>query len=108
MKKTNKFEKHETRLATTDEAGHRVYVYPEDVKGIWRNRRKIFFWFLIILYLVLPWTRFRGKQTILLDIAHREFTFFGHTFYGHDAPLLIFMWLGMSTNCLYRCHLPGD
>lgn len=95
MRKPNKFEKHETRLATTDEAGHRVYVYPEDVKGIWRNRRKIFFWFLILLYLVLPWTQFGGKQTILLDIVRREFTFFGHTFYGHDAPLLIFVFLGI-------------
>jgi cytochrome c oxidase accessory protein FixG len=95
MKKPSKFERHESRLATTDDHGHRVYLYPEDVKGFWRHRRTIFFWFLIILYLVLPWTRVGGKQTILLDIAHREFTFFGHTFYGHDAPLLIFIFLGI-------------
>jgi cytochrome c oxidase accessory protein FixG len=90
----NRFELHEERLATTDEKGHRVYIHPEDVKGIWRNRRTIFYWFLIGLYLVLPWIHFKGKQIILLDIPHREFTFFGMTFYAHDAPLFLLVLLG--------------
>ncbi|MCO4793395.1 MAG: cytochrome c oxidase accessory protein CcoG [Bacteriovoracaceae bacterium] len=95
MRKPNKFERHESRLATTDEQGHRVFLYPEDVKGKWRNKRTIFFWFLILLYLVLPWIHIGGKQSILLNIAKREFTFFTHTFYSHDAPLLIFIFLGI-------------
>ena len=48
----NRFELDPERLATTDESGRRVYLYPEDVEGRWKNRRTIFYWFLIIVYLV--------------------------------------------------------
>jgi cytochrome c oxidase accessory protein FixG len=89
----NRFELDAERLASTDEEGHRVYIHPEDVKGKWRTRRHLFYWFLIILYLVLPWTHFAGKQTILLDIVHREFTFFGLTFYAHDTPIILLLFL---------------
>ncbi|EQC43053.1 cytochrome c oxidase accessory protein CcoG [Bacteriovorax sp. BSW11_IV] len=91
---SNKFELHESRLATTGEHGERVYIHPEDVKGVWRNRRTVFYWFLIFLYMVLPWINIGGKQSILLDIPGREFTFFGNTFLAHNAPLLIFVFLG--------------
>jgi cytochrome c oxidase accessory protein FixG len=84
----------ESRLATTDEHGSRVYIHPEDISGKWKSRRTKFYWFLTILYLVLPWIYVGGKQWILLDIAKREFTIFGHLFYGHDGPLLFFLVLG--------------
>lgn len=90
----NKFELHEERLATTDEHGHRVYLYPEDVSGIWRNRRTIFYWFLIFIFLVLPWIHYDGMQVILLNLPKREFIFLGETFYAHDAPLLLMIFLG--------------
>lgn len=91
---SNRFDLHEERLGTTDEHGHRIYIHPEDVKGPWRNRRTIFNWFLIVLYLVIPWINYNGKQIILLDIPHREFLFFGTTFYAHDAPLILLLLLG--------------
>lgn len=90
----NRFDLHEERLGTTDEKGHRVYLYPEDVKGIWRHRRDFFYWTLIVLYLVLPWTKFGGKQTILLNISAREFTLFGQTFFATDLPLLLILIVG--------------
>jgi cytochrome c oxidase accessory protein FixG len=89
-----KGEPHETRLATTDEHGHRVYIHPEDIKGKWKTRRTFFYWFLIILYLVLPWIYVDGKQWVLLNIPQREFTIFGEVFYGHDGPLLFFLVIG--------------
>lgn len=92
----NRFDLHEERLSTTDEKGHRVYLYPEDVKGKWRTRRHLFYWFLISLYLILPWIYVNGKQIILLNLPKREFFIFGFTFYGHDAPivsLLLFVFI---------------
>lgn len=86
-------ELHTERLGTTDETGHRVYVHPEDVKGPWRDKRKIVYWFLILLYFTVPWIHFQGKQIILLDIANREFTFFGNTFFAHDAPFVFFVFV---------------
>ncbi|MBP9674645.1 MAG: cytochrome c oxidase accessory protein CcoG, partial [Bacteriovoracaceae bacterium] len=82
---------HETRLSTTDAEGHRVYLHPEDVQGKFRTRRTIFYTLLIFIYLILPWIHIDGKQSILIDITHREFTFFGFTFFGHDIPLLFFI-----------------
>lgn len=92
-KHKNPFELHESRLGSTDEDGHRLFIFPEDVKGIWRKRRSIFYWLLILLYLALPWIHVGGKQSILLDIEAREFVFFGNSFMAHNAPLFLFLLL---------------
>ena len=84
----------ETRLGTTDEKGHRVYLHPQDVKGKWKHRRQVVYWLLISFYLVLPWIYYNGRQVILLDLPKREFYIFGSVFYGHDGPLLIYIVLG--------------
>lgn len=94
MAKKSQFELHESRLGTTDDSGHRVFLFPEEVKGIWKTRREIFYWFLIFVYLVLPWIYIQGEQMILLNIPAREFSFFTYKFYAHNAPILIFVILG--------------
>lgn len=88
------------RLASTDEKGKRVFIHPADVKGHFKNMRNIIHGFLIVLFLVLPWVKINGYQSILLDIAHRKFVIFGLAFWAHDAPMLIFVFgsvfLGIS------------
>ncbi len=84
----------ESRLQTTDAHGNRVYIHPEDLSGRWKNRRLLVYWFLIGIYMLLPWINYQGKQIILIDIPNREFSFFGLTFWGHDVPNLIFVLLG--------------
>ncbi|MBC98573.1 MAG: cytochrome c oxidase accessory protein CcoG [Halobacteriovoraceae bacterium] len=90
----NRYHLHEERLASTDDQGHRVYIHPEDVTGFWRTQRTKVYWFLILIYLVLPWINWDNKQIVLLNIPLREFTFFGTTFYAHDAPLILLVLLG--------------
>lgn len=90
----NPFELHDNRLATTDEYGNRIYLYPEDVKGKWKSRRNIVYGILIFLFMILPWLHYKGMQIILLNIPQREFIFFGYIFYGHDAPFIIFFLFG--------------
>jgi len=90
LKTKNIFELDPERLATTDEHGNRVYLYPEDVKGIWQQRRKIFYWFLILLYLILPWFYINGKPALMIDIVKHEFTLLGYTLYGVQ-PILFFL-----------------
>jgi cytochrome c oxidase accessory protein FixG len=94
LKREDKRELHETRLATTDEKGNRVYLFPEDIKGFWRKRRSIFYFLLIAIYLVVPWTKVGGIQTILIDIPERHFVFFGNEFFGHDGIYLFFFIAG--------------
>ena len=97
----------ESRLATTDINGNRIYVHPEDISGKWKTRRTIFYWFLILLYLVLPWIHVNGKQWVLLDLERRKFTIFGHMFYGHDGPLLFFLVLGFVILMAFLTSLWG-
>lgn len=90
LKTSNRFELDPERLATTDEHGNRVYIHPEDVRGVWKNRRDIVYWFLIGLYLILPWIYINGKPALMINLMKREFTFMGSTFYGVD-PILFFL-----------------
>lgn len=79
------------RLATTDESGRRVYLYPADVQGKYHRRRQWVHALLVAVFLILPWIKINGYQSILLDIAHRRFIIFGLAFWAHDAPMLIFV-----------------
>lgn len=90
MMKKKRFELDPERLATTDETGRRIYLYPEDVEGRWKTRRIVFYWFLILIYLVLPWINIKGKPAVMLNIFTREFTFMGFTLYGVE-PILLFL-----------------
>lgn len=103
----NRNEYHESRLATTDEHGHRVTLYPEDIKGIWKKRRRFIYSILIGIYLILPWIYIGGKQIILLNLPKREFYIFGMTFYGHDGPLIIFLILAFVLGIAFVTSIWG-
>lgn len=84
----------ENRLSTTDESGKRVYLYPADYRGKFRARRNWVHGFLILLFLLVPWIHVNGRQLVQLNVAAREFFFFGLHFRAHDAPLMLFFVLG--------------
>jgi cytochrome c oxidase accessory protein FixG len=92
LKNKNIFELDPERLATTDEDGHRVYLFPEDVKGFWKTCRTYFYWFLIVVYLVLPWFYINNKPALMINLGKGELTFFGSTFYGVE-PVLLFLFV---------------
>ena len=91
-KSKNRYDLDPERLATTDEHGNRVYIYPEDVKGKWKKRRTYMYWGLIFFYLVLPWIYIGGKPALMLNIAERQFTVLGNTLHGVE-PILLFLLL---------------
>lgn len=84
------------RLATTDERGKRVYLYPAAARGRFSARKKKVHGFMILLFLLLPWLRPGGHQLLLLDVARREFHLFGLHLRAHDAPLVVFLLLGFT------------
>ncbi len=86
----NRYDLDPERLASTDEFGNRVYIYPEDVKGKWKSRRTKVYWGLIFVYLILPWIYINEKPALMLNLAKREFTFLGSTLHGLE-PILIFL-----------------
>lgn len=84
------------RLGTTDEDGKRVYIYQPDFDGKYKRFRQKFYYFLIAIYLIVPWIHIGGEQIIRLDIKNRVFNFFGHKLLAHDAPMLSFLLLGFA------------
>lgn len=82
------------RPPSLDPKGHRLDVFPAQVKGRFRTYRNWVYMFLLFIFLILPWTRFAGQQTIHLNISARKFVFFGHTLFAHDGPY-IFLLLGI-------------
>jgi len=84
------------RLATTDAGGGRVFLHPLETQGRFRKLRDVLEFFLIFVFIITPWSNINGTQTILLDIPHRRFSFFGTTFWAHDAPILFFILAGAA------------
>lgn len=76
------------RLSMLDAQGSRSRIIPAEITGYWKQRREFVYGFLIVLFLILPWTRINDEQTILLDIPNRKFALFGVTFWAHDAPMI--------------------
>jgi cytochrome c oxidase accessory protein FixG len=81
-------------LATTTKDGHRVYLYPADVRGFFRSFRNILNIVLITFFLMLPWIRIGGRPAILLNLPERKFAILGIQFWAHDAPMLFFVIAG--------------
>jgi len=75
-------------LSTLHADGRRRWMYPVPEKGRWWKRRFVVAWALILIFLAFPIVKIGGKPAIFLDLAHREFTFFGLTLYPTDTFLL--------------------
>jgi cytochrome c oxidase accessory protein FixG len=78
-----------SKLTSINEFGEKVHIIPAEVRGFFRRWRNIVQAILLFIFLLLPWTKMGGIQTILLDIPKREFTLFGTVFYATDTPLLV-------------------
>src|ERR1700757_2434788 len=86
----------EERLATMDETGNRVYIFPAQVSGLFRRYRTIVQIVLVVFFLILPWVKIGGHQAVLLDIVEGRFAIFGLTFWAHDSPLIFFILATLS------------
>lgn len=82
------------RLATTDKEGHRLFLYPADVSGRFRNYRTWVQTILIVFFLVLPWIHIGGHPVLLLNIPQRKFSILGAVFWAHEVPLLFLLLAG--------------
>ena len=82
-------ESEEEILSTLRADGSRRWLYPVPSKGRFWRRRLVVGWALIAFFVSLPVVRVGGRPAVLLDLAAREFTFFGFTFYPTDTFLLL-------------------
>jgi cytochrome c oxidase accessory protein FixG len=91
MVKVNVYEFEEdfrNSIATVDEKGKRVWVYPKKPSGKFHQWRMVVTVFLLSLLFAGPWLRIGGQPLLLLNIFERKFVVFGQAFWPQDFVLL--------------------
>ena len=94
-------------LSTLRADGSRRWLRPKLSRGRWLNRRRVVGYGLIGLFVTLPHLRFQGKPMVLLDVARREFTFFGTTLFPTDAFLLALLLISVFLTVFFLTALFG-
>ncbi|WP_246202695.1 cytochrome c oxidase accessory protein CcoG [Fulvivirga lutimaris] len=75
-------------IATVDEEGKRVWVYPKKPKGYFHNLRKMVSALLLLMLFAGPFITISGRPLLLLNIFERKFVIFGQAFWPQDFFLL--------------------
>ena len=72
-------------IATVDESGKRVWLYPrQPVRGKMYRWRTWFSYAQIVVMFALPFITINGNPAVMLNILERKFSFFGLVFYPQD------------------------
>lgn len=82
-------------IATVDESGKRIWVYPKKPKGFFTTLRNYVSWVLLAVLFVLPWIKYNGEPLVLLNVLERRFIIFGFHFAPQDFHLFVLAMLTM-------------
>jgi len=63
-------------------------IYVRAQQGLYQRIRRYLAFFLMTLFVVLPWISIDGKQSILLDVANQQMHIFGTTLFPQDFPVI--------------------
>ncbi len=80
-------EKYRDRVATVDEAGQRVWIYPRKPSGRFYRARTIWSWFLLAFLFGAPFIKIHGHPMLLFNVIERKFIIFGVRFWPQDFHL---------------------
>ncbi len=80
-------EKYRDKIATVDEHGKRIWIYPKKPVGRFYNARTYVSWGLLIILFGLPFIRVNGQPLVLLNLLERNFILFGIHFSPQDFHL---------------------
>lgn len=75
-------------IATVDEAGKRIWIYPKKPSGTFHHWRILVTVILLTLLLGGPFLRINGQPFLLLNIFERRFVILGQAFWPQDFVLL--------------------
>ena len=78
---TEEFRDH---IATVNESGKRIWLFPKKPKGRFYNCRKIVSYALLVLLFGLPHIKIGGEQVLLFNVIERKFIIFGNIFWPQD------------------------
>ena len=94
-------------LSTMHSDGKRRWLYPVPSPGGLLRKRQVVGYTLIALFLGLPVVQIQGKPAMFLDLAHRQFTFFGKTFFATDTLLLMIFGITMALSAIMLTAILG-
>jgi len=78
-------------IATVDEKGKRIWVYPKKPKGKYHNRRIAVTVVLLSILFAGPFLKINGQPFLLLNIFERKFVILGTPFWPQDFLILALM-----------------
>ena len=84
-------EEYRNTLATVNQEGKRVWVYPKKPKGRHHNYRVIVTIVLLGVLFATPFLRINGQPFLLLNIFERKFVVFGQIFWPQDFFIFALM-----------------
>ncbi len=82
-------EAYRDKIATVDEAGKRVWIYPKKPKGPYTNARTYVSWVLLAFLFGMPFIKVNGEPLLLFNVLERKFILFGVTFMPQDFHLFV-------------------
>lgn len=94
-------------VTTIREDGSRRFIHPAGVHGRFTTWRAVFGLLVLLTYVALPWIPINGNPAVFLDIAHRQFHFFGLTFVMQDLWVAFFLVSGVGFTLFYVTALLG-
>ena len=74
-------------LATADQQGRRMWLYPRRPRGRWYQLRRIFAGLLLAVMFIGPFVRIHGNPLLMVNIIERRFSILGHVFWPQDMIL---------------------
>ena len=74
-------------IATVDEQGGRIWIYPKKPKGRFTNYRTYVSWLLLALLFGMPFIKVGGDPLFLFNVLERKFILFGIVFTPQDMHL---------------------
>lgn len=81
-------EEYRDTIATVDESGKRIWIYPKKPKGKFHNYRILVTIVLLTLLFAGPFIKIGGHPLLLLNIFERKFVILGQAFWPQDFFLL--------------------
>ena len=75
-------------IATVDEKGKRLWIYPKKPSGTFHTWRIVVTVILLSLLFGGPFIKINGQPLLLLNVLERKFIIFGQAFWPQDFVLL--------------------
>lgn len=80
-------EEYRDSIATVDQKGKRIWIYPKKPKGRFTKWRTYLSWFLLAFLFGVPFIKINGEPFLLFNVLERKFILFGIVFLPQDFYL---------------------